>query len=222
MVGVAEEDQPENRDRVLGRLQLGVRPEFVGGFPQALFEFSCVGWHELLSAGRRQFLFEFPLVALHEFDEQSARPSLVHRICGSLKSNPAQEFPSFGREIDPGRAVCAFFRLGPAVMGFGFQHDEKTSVLETVANCELWMEPLGKEVGGIPRPGDPSPNFFGDEIPPEQRRGRRNTFFALWDQLEKYCSRATAAVFRSPNLQSGKDAQVFSVIRRHHRFLLLG
>ena len=45
VIGVAQEDQAENRDGVLGRLQFGVRPEFIGGSPQALFEFGSVGWH---------------------------------------------------------------------------------------------------------------------------------------------------------------------------------
>jgi hypothetical protein len=36
VISVAEEDQPENRDRILRRLQLGVGSQFVGGVPQTL------------------------------------------------------------------------------------------------------------------------------------------------------------------------------------------
>ena len=39
VVGVAQEDQAEHRDGILRRLQFGVGPEFVGGSPQAFFEF---------------------------------------------------------------------------------------------------------------------------------------------------------------------------------------
>ena len=45
VVGVPEEDEPQNRDRILGRLQLGVRPEFVGGVPQTFFKISMICWH---------------------------------------------------------------------------------------------------------------------------------------------------------------------------------
>ena len=45
VIGVAEEDQPENRDRILGRLQLGVRPEFVGGVPETFLKIRVVCWH---------------------------------------------------------------------------------------------------------------------------------------------------------------------------------
>jgi hypothetical protein len=82
---------------------------------------------------------EFPLVRLDEFDEQSGHRASAPRLSRSLETNPAQEFPSFGREIDPGCAVRAIFWLRRRCTGLGFQHDEKTSVLENFANCELLL-----------------------------------------------------------------------------------
>jgi hypothetical protein len=49
VVGVAEEDEAQNRDRILRRLKLGVRPKFVGSFPKALFKISVICWHGSLS-----------------------------------------------------------------------------------------------------------------------------------------------------------------------------
>jgi hypothetical protein len=80
---------------------------------------------------------EFPLVTLGEFDEQSGDGASATGFAGSLESNPEQEFPSFGRKVDPSRAVRAIFWLRRDCTGVGFQHDEKTSVLENVANSDL-------------------------------------------------------------------------------------
>jgi hypothetical protein len=68
---------------------------------------------------------EFPLVTLDEFDEQSGHRASAPRLSRSLETNPAQEFPSFGREIDPGCAVRAIFWLRRRCTGLGFQHNEK-------------------------------------------------------------------------------------------------
>jgi hypothetical protein len=45
VVGVSQEDEAKDRDGILGRLQLGVGPEFIGGCPQAFFKFGMVRWH---------------------------------------------------------------------------------------------------------------------------------------------------------------------------------
>jgi hypothetical protein len=47
LIRISEEDQPQDGDRILRRFQLGVCPEFVGGFPKAFFHFCVVGWHRL-------------------------------------------------------------------------------------------------------------------------------------------------------------------------------
>ena len=38
VVGVAEEDQPQHRDGIFRRLQLGVGPQLVGSVPQPPFD----------------------------------------------------------------------------------------------------------------------------------------------------------------------------------------
>lgn len=45
VVCVAKEDQPENRDGILRRFQFGVRPQFVGGIPEAFFKISMIRRH---------------------------------------------------------------------------------------------------------------------------------------------------------------------------------
>lgn len=51
MIGIAEEDQSQNGDRILGRLELGVGTKFVGGIPEAFFEISVT--HPEVWAGRQ-------------------------------------------------------------------------------------------------------------------------------------------------------------------------
>ena len=50
VVGVAQKDEAEDGDGVLGRLQLGIGAELVGGSPEAFFEFGGVGGHGGLGA----------------------------------------------------------------------------------------------------------------------------------------------------------------------------
>ena len=45
VVGVAQEDQPQHRDGVLRRLQLGVGPQLVGRVPQALLDVGVIAGH---------------------------------------------------------------------------------------------------------------------------------------------------------------------------------
>jgi len=45
VVGVAQEDQPQHGDRVLGRFESGISAQFVGGVPEAFFDLGIVGWH---------------------------------------------------------------------------------------------------------------------------------------------------------------------------------
>jgi hypothetical protein len=42
MVGVAEENQPQDRDRVFGRFEFSVRPKLIGGFPESSFGFRVI------------------------------------------------------------------------------------------------------------------------------------------------------------------------------------
>jgi hypothetical protein len=105
--------------------------------PQTPFEFGSVRWHRILSAGRGQFLLQFSLVAFHEFEEQSGDRATTTGFAGALESNPAQEFPGFGREVDPGRAVRAFFGLRPRWTGFGFNHVTEQVYSKLFVNCEL-------------------------------------------------------------------------------------
>ncbi len=48
VVGVAEEDEAEDGDGVFGGFEFGVGAEFVGGAPEAFFEFGGVGGHRVL------------------------------------------------------------------------------------------------------------------------------------------------------------------------------
>jgi hypothetical protein len=50
VIGVSEKDEAEYGDAVFGRFQFGIGTEFVGGTPEAFFEFGCVGWHDRLCA----------------------------------------------------------------------------------------------------------------------------------------------------------------------------
>jgi hypothetical protein len=45
MVGVAEENQPQDWDRVFGRLEFGVGPKLIGGFPESSFGFRVIIGH---------------------------------------------------------------------------------------------------------------------------------------------------------------------------------
>jgi len=51
VAGVAEEDEAEGGDGVLGGLQLGVGAELVGGVPEALFEVVVIGRHAAVLRG---------------------------------------------------------------------------------------------------------------------------------------------------------------------------
>ncbi|CEF49218.1 unnamed protein product [uncultured bacterium] len=51
-VGIAKEDQPQNRDRVFRRFQLRVGPKFVGRVPKAFLDLGVVVGHALNSSRR--------------------------------------------------------------------------------------------------------------------------------------------------------------------------
>jgi hypothetical protein len=53
VIGVAEKDEAEHRDRVLRRFQFRIGAEFVGGSPKAFFEFAGVGWHVVVTGQKR-------------------------------------------------------------------------------------------------------------------------------------------------------------------------
>ena len=46
MIGVAQEDQPQDGDGILGGFELGVGAQLIGGVPQAFFDLGDVGGHE--------------------------------------------------------------------------------------------------------------------------------------------------------------------------------
>ena len=46
VIGVAEEDQPENRDGIFGRLQLGVGTKFVRSVPQTFLQIRVIRRHD--------------------------------------------------------------------------------------------------------------------------------------------------------------------------------
>jgi len=45
LVGIPQEDEPQNRDRILGRFEFGIRPEVVCSVPKTLFQFRVVIGH---------------------------------------------------------------------------------------------------------------------------------------------------------------------------------
>ena len=45
MVGVAQEDQAQDGDGILGGFELGVGAQLIGGVPKAFFDFGDVGGH---------------------------------------------------------------------------------------------------------------------------------------------------------------------------------
>jgi len=46
VIGVPEEDQPEDWDGIFRRLQLGVGSQFVGCVPQPLLKVRVIRWHD--------------------------------------------------------------------------------------------------------------------------------------------------------------------------------
>jgi hypothetical protein len=85
MVGVAEEDEAEDGDGIFGGFEFGLGAEFVGGSPEALFEFGGVSGRG--AVGRRAFRINFTL-------SQGRRKRLPHTFFAGV---PAVSGPFEGR-----------------------------------------------------------------------------------------------------------------------------